>query len=51
MLPDDYPVVNFTPPTNGRYIARLLLQNCTVAPCYTGTRLLAQSANAAAGPK
>ena len=48
MLPDDYPVVNYTPQANGRYIARLLLQTCTVAPCYTGTRILAAQAGAAA---
>jgi hypothetical protein len=48
MLSDDYPVVNFTPPANGQYIARLLLQNCTVAPCYTGTRVLTQAAGSAA---
>jgi hypothetical protein len=39
MLTDDYPLVTFSPPANGRYIARLLLQNCTVAPCYVGTRV------------
>ena len=41
MLPDDYPVVNFTPTANGTYIARLLMQNCTMAPCYAGARVLA----------
>lgn len=47
MLGDDYPVVNFTPPADGQYMARLLLQNCTVAPCYTGTRMLSQQGGAA----
>ena len=50
MLPDDYPVVNFTPPANGQYIVRLLMQQCTVAPCYAGARVLQQGAGAA-GPK
>lgn len=48
MLGDDYPIVNFTPPANGQYIARLLLQNCTVAPCYVGTRVRSQAAGGAA---
>jgi hypothetical protein len=48
MLGDDYPIVNFTPPANGQYIARLLLQNCTVAPCYVGTRVVSQAAGGAA---
>lgn len=44
MLPDDYPVVNYTPTANGDYIARIILQNCTTAPCYTGMRALSQPA-------
>ncbi|MBS0386172.1 MAG: hypothetical protein JSS00_12575 [Proteobacteria bacterium] len=44
MLPDDYPVVNFTPAANGDYMARIILQNCTTAPCYTGMRALQQPA-------
>jgi hypothetical protein len=48
MLPDDYPVVNFTPQADGVYYARLLMQNCSVAPCYGGMRLLS-AASAAAG--
>lgn len=50
MLPDDYPVVNFQPAANGNYIVRLLMQQCSVAPCYAGARVLQQGA-AAAGPK
>lgn len=50
MLPDDYPVVNFTPPANGQYIVRLLMQQCSVAPCYAGARVLQQGAGGA-GPK
>lgn len=40
MLPDDYPVVSFTPNADGAYIVRLLMQTCTVAPCYAGARVL-----------
>lgn len=47
MLPDDYPVVTYTPTENGVYYARLLMQSCTRAPCYTGMRLLAASGGAA----
>jgi len=48
MLPDDYPVVNYSPAANGSFMVRLLLQNCTVAPCYTGTRALSASSTAEA---
>lgn len=44
MLPDDYPVVQFTPAANGSFIVRTLMQTCTVAPCYAGARVLTQSA-------
>lgn len=50
VLPDDYPVVHFAPPANGQYMVRLLMQNCTVAPCYAGARVL-QHASAEAAPK
>ena len=50
-LPDDYPVVNFTPPANGQYMVRTMLQNCTVAPCYVGMRALSQAPSAAGGAK
>ena len=46
MLPDDYPVVNFTPTADGQYMARLLLQNCTTAPCYAGARVVSSAAGA-----
>lgn len=49
MLPDDYPVVNFSPPANGQYMVRMLMQTCTVAPCYAGARALMQGG--AAAPK
>ena len=43
MLPDDYPVVGFTPPADGQYMVRTLMQACTRAPCYAGTRVLTRS--------
>jgi len=48
MLPDDFPVVNFQPTANGQYMVRTLLQACSVAPCFVGTRALSVSAAAAA---
>lgn len=39
MLPDDYPVAEYTPTANGQYMIRLLMQACTVTPCYAGTRV------------
>lgn len=50
MLPDDYPVVQFTPPADGQYMVRTLLQTCAIAPCFVGSRALMQSA-AGAAPK
>jgi hypothetical protein len=47
LLNDDYPIVTYTPAANGQYIARLLLQNCTVAPCFVGTRVVSQAGGAA----
>jgi len=46
MLPDDFPVVNFTPPANGQYMVRMLMQTCTLAPCFAGTRALQVAAAA-----
>lgn len=40
MGPDDFPVVNFRPSANGSYIVRIMMQTCTVAPCYAGARVL-----------
>ncbi|MEZ5994419.1 MAG: hypothetical protein R3C25_01555 [Hyphomonadaceae bacterium] len=42
VLPDDFPVVNFTPPANAQYMVRMLMQTCTVAPCYAGARVLSR---------
>lgn len=39
--PDDKPVVNFTPASSGQYIVRVILQTCTVGPCYVGARMVA----------
>lgn len=40
VLPDDYPLVQFTPPATADYMARVILQTCTTAPCYVGMRAL-----------
>jgi len=48
VLPDDYPVVSYTPAANGAYIVRIMMQTCTVAPCYAGARVLTAGATAAA---
>ncbi len=40
LLPDDFPVVNYTPTANGNYIVRIMMQTCTIAPCYAGGRVL-----------
>lgn len=37
---DDYPIVGFTPQTDGLYSVRIVLQTCTVAPCYVAARLV-----------
>ncbi len=40
VLPDDFPLVNFTPAQSGQYIVRIMMQACSVAPCYAGARIL-----------
>ncbi|MFT3728175.1 MAG: PPC domain-containing protein [Terricaulis sp.] len=40
--PDDRPVVSFTPASNGQYIVRMILQTCTVGPCYVGARVVTE---------
>lgn len=47
MLPDDYPVVNFAPPANGQYMVRMLMQACSLAPCFGGARVLSVATAAA----
>lgn len=49
MLPDDYPVVDFTPSANGQYIVRVLMQTCTIAPCFAGARVLTQGGGGTPG--
>lgn len=49
VLPDDFPVVDFAPTANGRYMVRSIMQTCTVAPCYAGARILARSATGIPG--
>jgi hypothetical protein len=49
VLPDDFPVVDFSPAANGRYMVRSIMQTCTVAPCYAGARILARSAGGIPG--
>jgi hypothetical protein len=49
VLPDDFPVVDFSPTANGRYMVRSIMQTCTVAPCYAGARILARSAGGIPG--
>lgn len=47
MLPDDFPIVDFTPAANGRYMVRMLMQSCSVAPCFAGARVLTGAAGSA----
>lgn len=44
MLPDDFPIVNFTPNANGQFMVRSIMQACSVAPCFAGTRALTGAA-------
>lgn len=48
MLPDDYPIFGFTPPSNGQYMVRLLMQACSRAPCYAGARVVSNGGGAPA---
>jgi len=50
MLADDFPIVNYTPSENGQYMVRLILQTCTMAPCFAGSRALSGVAGGAAQP-
>ena len=49
--PDDFPVVNFTPASNGQYLVRAILQTCTIGPCYVGARVLTLGAASTLGKK
>lgn len=47
MLADDFPIVQYTPTENGQYMVRLILQTCTTAPCFAGSRALSGVAGGA----
>jgi len=47
----DFPVVEFTPQNSGRYVVRLLMQSCSVAPCFAGARVLSRASESGAGGK
>jgi predicted small lipoprotein YifL len=38
--PSDFPVVSFTPASGGQFTVRLMMQACTIAPCFAGVRVL-----------
>ncbi len=40
VLPDDYPLVDFTPQADGVYTVRVQLKTCSIGPCYVGVRLV-----------
>ncbi len=42
VLPDDYPLVDFTPQADGIYTLRIQLKACSIGPCYVGARLVRQ---------
>ncbi|MEJ0061470.1 MAG: hypothetical protein WDM79_18755 [Terricaulis sp.] len=44
VLADDIPIVNVQPGSDTSYNVRIMLKNCTVAPCYVGARVLQQGA-------
>lgn len=50
LLPDDFPVVNYTAAEGGQYMVRMLMQACSVAPCFAGARVLTAGAVAAPAP-
>ena len=50
VLVDNYPVVVFTPPSDGRYLLQLYMYVCSAEPCYAGVRVLEQRTNWAMRP-
>jgi hypothetical protein len=40
LQPDDRPVVNFTPARTGTFTVRIMMQACSLAPCFAGARVL-----------
>jgi hypothetical protein len=51
LLPDDYPIAEYTPAEDGRYIARVIMRTCTTAPCFTALRTYQQAPSEAGGDK
>ncbi|MGV9009331.1 hypothetical protein [Brevundimonas sp.] len=39
----DFPVLDFTPTTNGTYSVRMKMTECSVAPCYAAARVYQES--------
>jgi hypothetical protein len=50
VLIDNYPVVVFTPPSDGLYLLQLFMYACSAEPCYAGVRVLEQRTNWAMPP-
>lgn len=50
VLVDNYPVVVFTPPSDGQYLLQLAMYSCSAEPCYAGVRVLEQRASWAMAP-
>jgi len=50
VLLDNYPVVVFRPPSDGRYLLQLHMYVCSAEPCYAGVRVLEQRTNWAMAP-
>ena len=40
LMQNDTPVMDFTPATGGGFTLRIMLQTCTITPCYVGARTL-----------
>lgn len=50
VLVDNYPVVVFTPPSDGAYLLQLSMFTCSAEPCYAGVRVLEARTNWAMTP-
>lgn len=42
VLPDDYPLIEISPPANAAYTLRIQLKTCSIGPCYVAARLVAR---------
>lgn len=40
LMQNDTPVMDYTPASGGAYTLRILMQTCTITPCYAGARAL-----------